>query len=258
MPQSTLSISKLCFIPLTLCLLLAPARAENNGNIYDPWESYNRTVFDFNHKLEKNLVRPVAKLWRKTPESVQESATNFFRNLETPWIIMNNVLQGEGQKAGDNTVRFVGNTVFGVFGLFDVVSHQGPQYDPADLGQTLAKWGVGEGPIFVVPIIGTPKPMRAVASSGIEQLTNPIVNAHSTSTKNQVFVGQVINNDANAMDVIESTEASSQDLYITTRSMLVQQRRAFVSGNELTIDDEEDDPFADFDDDMSEDPSDSQ
>lgn len=216
----------------------------DSGQINDPFESYNRAMFDFNHGVEKNVLRPVAKAWQKTPEPVQKSANNFFRNLQTPWIILNNILQGNAHKAGDNTIRFVGNTVFGVFGLFDVVAVDGPQYESADLGQTLAKWGVGEGPVFVAPIIGSPQPLRAVASSTTETLANPIINDHSTRTQNQVMVGRAVNDESAVLGVIESTEASSQDLYATTRAMLVQQRRAFVGGNELTADDGDDDPFA--------------
>ena len=229
-------------------LLTIPVHANNADGIHDPWESYNRSMFEFNHSLEKNIVRPVAKAWRTTPEPVQKAGTDFFRNLQTPWIIINNILQGDAHKAGDNTIRFVGNTVFGLFGLFDVVSHQGPQYEPADLGQTLAKWGVNEGPIFVMPVVGTPKPMRAVVGATTEQLTNPVLTDHSTQTKILVAGGQTVVDDANALDIIESTEASSQDIYVTTRSMLVQQRRAFVKGNALSTDEGDDDPFADLED----------
>ena len=58
----------------------------------DPWERYNRAVFRFNNKVDRNIVKPVAKGYRKVfPGPVRLSVGNFFRNLFEPTTIINDL-----------------------------------------------------------------------------------------------------------------------------------------------------------------------
>ena len=230
-----------------MLITTTPAVA-GDPTINDPWENYNRAMFDTNVSIDKTIIRPVAKAWRENaPKQAQDSARNFFQNLSTPLIIINNLLQGELHKAGDNTIRFVGNTTLGLFGLFDVVSHKGPKHEPADFGQTLAKWGIGEGPVFVMPIFGTPQPLRDTTSNTAISLVDPATQNVSLAGKMAGRYLKTVDERTRDVDLIETVEQNSQDFYATARSSMLQSRRAFLKGNELTVSDDDDDPFADVD-----------
>ena len=53
-----------------------------------------------------------------------------------------------------NTARLTVNTTLGIFGIFDVAKQMGivKEYRKEDYGQTLGKWGAGEGCYLVLPI----------------------------------------------------------------------------------------------------------
>lgn len=121
----------------------------------DPWEKWNRKVFQVNDALDRWALRPVAKGYQKiTPQPVRNSVRNVFNNLSEPKNLANNLLQGKLHAAGVDTSRFLFNSTFGVLGLFDVASKMGLQRNSEDFGQTLGKWGVGSGPYVVLPLLG--------------------------------------------------------------------------------------------------------
>ena len=62
----------------------------------DPLEDANRAIFDFNQKVDRNVLVPVAKAYRTVlPEPVRDSLRDFLRNLRAPLIFVNNALQGD-------------------------------------------------------------------------------------------------------------------------------------------------------------------
>ncbi len=126
-----------------------------NEEIADPLESMNRVFFDVNEFLDTLLLRPVAEVYRNIlPEPVRDSIRNFLRNLNTPVILANDLLQGESKRAETTFNRFLINTTLGVGGLFDVAFDMGHLYHNEDFGQTLAVWGADEGIYLVLPLLG--------------------------------------------------------------------------------------------------------
>lgn len=125
------------------------------ANEEDPWESLNRKVFVFNDTLDRWALRPVAVGYQKiTPQPVRTGVRNFFGNLGEGKNLFNNLLQAKFRDAGIDTSRFLFNTTFGVFGVFDVATKMGLQRNDEDFGQTLGKWGVESGPYVVLPLLG--------------------------------------------------------------------------------------------------------
>lgn len=121
----------------------------------DPWEKWNRKTFALNDTLDRWALRPLAVGYQTiTPQPVRRSVRNFFGNLGEGKNLLNNLLQAKFHDAGVDTARFMFNTTFGVFGLFDVATRMGLQRNDEDFGQTLGKWGVPSGPYLVVPFIG--------------------------------------------------------------------------------------------------------
>ncbi|QJB55141.1 VacJ family lipoprotein [Pseudodesulfovibrio sp. zrk46] len=124
--------------------------------IYDPWEPMNRNLYSFNAGFDQYFMLPVTGAYETVlPSPVRFGVNNFIENANEVPRLVNCMLQGNGEKSGITFSRFAINTIFGVFGLFDVASLQEslPRQDE-DFGQTLGVWGVGNGPYFVMPVLG--------------------------------------------------------------------------------------------------------
>jgi phospholipid-binding lipoprotein MlaA len=129
----------------------------------DPLEGLNRGIFEFNRVVDGVLIKPAAQIYRGVlPQQAQDSVRSFLRNLRSPVILANDVLQGDMDRAGSTIGRFLVNTTLGIGGLFDVASELGMPFHDEDFGQTLAVWGVGEGPYLVLPLLGPSNPRDAV------------------------------------------------------------------------------------------------
>ena len=107
-----------------LCLLLiftsAPLFASESTDA-DPFEEWNRVIFSFNQKADQYVLKPVAKGYQAvTPAPVRKSVSNFLNNLGEPITMINSVFQAKPGKAVRSMTRFVFNTTFGIFGIFDV------------------------------------------------------------------------------------------------------------------------------------------
>lgn len=142
-------------ITATLLTGCATAKQQPAVEENDPWERYNRAVFRFNNKVDRNIVKPVAKGYRNVfPGPVRLSVGNFFRNLFEPTTIINDLLQGKLGQAASDTGRLLINTTIGIFGLFDVATTWGIERNQEDFGQTLAVWGINPGPYVILPFLG--------------------------------------------------------------------------------------------------------
>ena len=90
----------------------------------DPWESTNRTIFEFNNKLDDYLFTPIAKAWREIPDIPRKPIANAANMAKTPINLGNAILQLNKQSIGDILGRFVINMTFGLGGMFDIASTQ--------------------------------------------------------------------------------------------------------------------------------------
>lgn len=140
----------------------------------DPWEKLNRNTFAFNQKVDTYLIRPAAKGYEfVVPEYARERIGNIYGNLNEPANVLNNALQGKGEGALVSLFRLMINTTLGLGGMYDVAGTAANQ--PArreDFGQTLAVWGVGNGPYFVIPFLG-PSTVRDTVGLGADYFTAP-------------------------------------------------------------------------------------
>ncbi|MBT4289515.1 MAG: VacJ family lipoprotein [Deltaproteobacteria bacterium] len=124
--------------------------------IYDPFEGYNRTMTDLNDGLYLYILDPVASGYAYVvPEGGRKGVSNFIDNLFYPIRLVNNILQAKFYCAGKETLRFVINCTIGILGIFDPAEDWfGIEPCVEDFGQTLGFWGVGPGPHFVLPFLG--------------------------------------------------------------------------------------------------------
>jgi len=130
-----------------------PAGVEPSPN--DPWEPFNRSVFEFNEGLDKYLLKPVVAGYRFVlPEFVRDGIYNFFSNYSDIYTALQNLLQGKPDYAFSDLMRVVVNTTFGLGGLIDMATPGGLPKHKEDWGQTFGVWGIPSGPYVVLPFFG--------------------------------------------------------------------------------------------------------
>jgi len=214
------------------------------ANDDDPWEDWNRKVFQFNETIDYYSAKPLAQAYRNvTPQVVDDAITNVFSNLEEPFVIVNNLAQGKFVDALSDTGRFIVNSTLGIFGIFDVARHLGMPKHEEDLGQTLAFWGVDSGPYLVLPILG-PSTVRDTASFGIEitalEVIDPQTKAFDTKPLyySSIFAEYL---DIRA-DLIPDEGIISGDRYSFMRSLYLQRREYLINDGQVQ------DEFGDFED----------
>ena len=121
----------------------------------DPWESFNRSVFEFNEGLDKYVLKPVVSGYRFVlPEFIREGVYNFFSNYNDIYTALNNLLQGKPDYAFNDLMRVVVNTTIGLGGLIDLATPGGLEKHKEDFGQTFGVWGIPSGPYVVLPFFG--------------------------------------------------------------------------------------------------------
>jgi len=135
---------------------------------YDPWEGYNRRMYDLNARFDRYIFNPAAEGYKRVfPGFVRSGVHNFMRNIREILNIYNSALQFRFRTAGRSTGRFLVNSTVGIAGLLDPASEMGLYYQREDFGQTLGVWGVGPGPYFVLPILG-PSTVRDAVGFGVD------------------------------------------------------------------------------------------
>lgn len=200
----------------------------------DPLEPFNRAMFRTDQVLDKALVRPVVKTYRFiVPDGGRRSIGNALRNLRSPITLIHDVLQGEPSRAGITVSRFFVNTFIGVLGLFDVGEEIGLPYHSEDFGQTLAVWGIGDGPFVYVPLFG-PSTIRDGTGFGVDAFfVDPLAwysrgDGAVTWIQWAVLGGTFINLKDETMFATDELKASSIDYYASLRSAYRQIRASEI------------------------------
>ena len=208
--------------------------------IYDPIEPINRAIFSFNNVADRVILEPIAKGYKKLPSPLQSGLSNFLSNLRTPLVIVNQILQGQGENAVQSTGRFLVNSTAGVFGLFDVADRIGLEEKEEDFGQTLATWGVGDGFYIVLPLFG-PSNLRDTTGMVMTMITDPM-NAYFVSEGEAWLVpmrtaANAVDQRSKIIDEVNALRDNSVDYYAAVRSSYYQNRKAAINNvddSELT------------------------
>ncbi|HEX3430671.1 MAG TPA: VacJ family lipoprotein [Rhizomicrobium sp.] len=148
----------------------APEAVNNN----DPLEPMNRAVYNFDEKVDQYALLPIAGLYlNNVPKGVRGAIHNVFANAEEPVTIINDTLQLKLLEAGRMTVRLALNSTIGIGGIVDVAAKHDLDDKQADFGQTLDRYGIGEGPFLVLPVIG-PDPPRDLIGDAADLFIDPL------------------------------------------------------------------------------------
>jgi phospholipid-binding lipoprotein MlaA len=143
----------LCWVGVMVGCASIPAGVQPSPS--DPWEPFNRSVFEFNEGLDAYVLKPVVKGYRFIlPEFVRDGIYNFFSNYNDIYTALQNLLQGKPDLAFSDLMRVVVNTTFGLGGLIDMATPGGLPKHKEDWGQTFGVWGIPSGPYVVLPFFG--------------------------------------------------------------------------------------------------------
>jgi phospholipid-binding lipoprotein MlaA len=194
----------------------------------DPFESFNRDVYAFNDALDRALFGPVARAYlRHVPEPARRGVGNFFTNLTGPNVVLNDVLQGKFRQAFEDTMRFVFNSTFGVGGLMDVASAKGLVRHEEDFGQTLAVWGIPQGPFLMIPVLG-PFTTRALHGAAMSYFTYPLFWVDDVRITAPLAALGFIDVRAGAEAALRVVEETALDPYVFVRNAYLQRRNFLI------------------------------
>lgn len=214
---------------LAASLVALPAQAQDAN---DPLEPINRVIFDANEVFDVNILRPAALFYRDNlPSPVRNGVTNFLQNLRSPLTFANQLLQGDVHGAGVALARFLLNTTVGIGGFIDVAGRNGMPYEYESLDQTLAVWGLPEGPYLVLPLFGGSS-IRDAAGFGVEFFYDPaslyLDNVHMYELA--LVRGMVAGVDTRAIyiDILDDMKRNSLDYYAAMRSLYRQRRDNWI------------------------------
>ena len=215
-------------LPVAAAALLAGCAGIGPQQSSDPWEGLNRKTFAFNDALDKAVLKPVATGYQKVvPEFARTGVSNFYSNLEDVGTSLNNILQGKPKDGLLDAGRFVINTVFGVFGLWDVATPMGLEKHYEDFGQTLGVWGVQPGPYLVLPLFG-PSTIR----DGPAKFVDPSWYYRTAIDNNTVYWSfwtlGIVNTRAGLLKAEGVLDEAALDKYQFIRDAWLQRRRSQV------------------------------
>lgn len=192
----------------------------------DPFEPFNRSMYEVHQVVDGNVVKPIAEGYVKVvPELIRTGVSNFSGNLDDLFTGVNNVLEGRGQQAGDDFGRVLLNSTFGILGIFDLASMMGIPKDHKDFGITLGKWGVPAGPYLFVPLFG-PTTVRDGTGTLVRVLVaSPIGYIPDVPLRNSIYGVGYVDARAQALSAESVLDTAALDRYRFLRNAYLKNRQ---------------------------------
>lgn len=238
--KSTVKIIACAVFAVTLTACATPQQAADVRPVEtDPLEPFNRAMFQVHDTLDQAVLYPVAWTYKTVvPNQFQYYVHSFLTNLAEPIVFLNDVLQGNPDRAFNTFMRFTLNSTFGLAGALDFAGEAGFPAHDEDFGQTLAVWGVNSGPYIFLPLIGPTNPRDAVGRA-VDSFLDPFNRVARNNDAEGFLYGRLaaegIDRRARLIPYYNDMRESSVDFYATLRSAY-SQRRASEIRNEETGD----------------------
>ncbi len=231
--------------PLAVALALAGCASVPAGGgaavATDPWEGFNRRVYAFNDGFDEAVFKPVATAYRDAvPQLVRTGVSNFFGNVGDAWSSANQFLQGKFQLGLEMGFRVLTNTVFGLGGVLDPATEMGLTRRSEDFGQTLGRWGLGQGPFLVLPFLG-PSTVRDTAGLVVDRQSAPSTLAHTEAGRYGLTTLELVNLRANLLSATQLLDAVALDRYAFLRDAYLARRLDALHDGAPPMEDFEDD-----------------
>ena len=205
----------------------------------DPLKDLNQKTHNLNQTLDLQVASPVARFYKRiTPDFIEIGVTNFTQNVEDLSIGLNNILQGKIKSGFSDLGRFALNSTIGIAGFLDIATDMGLEKHDEDFGQTLAVWGVPDGPYLVLPGLG-PSTMRDTLAMIPDAFLTPLWLIDHDRTSYSLTAIDLIDTRARYLG-LESVVIG--DEYLFYRDAYLQSRQFEIKDGEI------EDDFDDFDD----------
>lgn len=219
---------------LSITIILGGCASTGSSDPRDPIEEFNRAMFKFNEGIDNALFKPIAKGYRTAvPPPINQGVSNFFGNINDVVSAVNGLLQAKFKQGGSDIARVLINSTLGIFGLFDFATDMGFEKHDEDFGQTMGKWGIGNGPYLVLPILG-PSTVRDTAGFVVDaNAFDPIYQADHIPTRNSLLVTEAIDTRAGLLGASNVLEKAALDRYEFLKESYLQRRDAEIHGNEF-------------------------
>lgn len=220
------------FILLTFLSIFLPGCATHKQvpDPQDPLEGLNRATYQFNDKVDKIVIKPVAQLYHDaTPWPIRKGVSNFFSNLGELPTMANDALQGEPRYVLNDFWRLVLNSSVGVGGIFDVATDAGLEKRYNDFGITLARWGVTTAPYIVIPFIGPSTIRDGLALAVDYEFFTVWPYIHNISLRNSLFALDVISLRASLLEAESVMDQAALDPYVFIRNAYLQKRQSLIA-----------------------------
>jgi phospholipid-binding lipoprotein MlaA len=207
----------------------ASAAADGLDEEYDPWEPFNERMFEFNRRLDRYLLKPVAQAYNTAlPDRVQIMIANAFDNIQFVPRMMNSLFQGKLDGAVREFGRFLFNSTVGIGGLFDVAKIEGIDKSREDFGQTLGFYGVGPGPFLILPFM-EPLTVRDGIGKAVDGFMDPL--SYFTPfffTRLIMKVEETVNDRSLNLELFQGFEESVIDFYSAVRHGYLKRREKLI------------------------------
>ena len=224
----TTNCLRLCYVICGIMLLSACATVQGPGDERDPLESMNRSIFNFNEGFYNYVLDPVTETYQDlAPQPVQTGVSNFFNNIDDIFVLVNDLLQFKFAQAASDLGRFLFNTTAGIFGLIDVATHMDMPKHHEDFGQTLAVWGVGDGPYVVLPFLG-PRTLRDTGGLVVDSSYDPILDIPDDEARWGTISLKAVDIRAGLLPADRLAEKSGVEKYNFIRDAYLQHRHSLI------------------------------
>jgi phospholipid-binding lipoprotein MlaA len=207
-----------------------PPKENGFPELKDPFEGYNRFMFNVNENLYEYLMEPVARGWRFVlPEDLRIVIRNAFDNAMAPVKLVSSVVQGDWDKSGRVLGRTLINTTAGLGGMLDVAGQEyGIENVDEDFDQALGHYDVPTGPYIILPFLG-PSTARNVSGRVVDSFLSPtIFFSPSFLVGSGITVAETTNDTSFIIEDKEALEESAIDEYESVRDFYHQYREGLL------------------------------
>lgn len=135
----------------------------------------NTASLELAQDVDRALIEPLANAYENAlPKPARIGLGNFIRNISSPIVFVNDLLQLKPGRAFKTLGRFVANSTIGVGGLIDVARNKPFNLPHRHNGfaNTLGYYEVKPGPYFFVPFLG-PTTLRDLIGGAVDGVILP-------------------------------------------------------------------------------------
>jgi phospholipid-binding lipoprotein MlaA len=191
----------------------------------DPFEPMNRAFYQVHDAVDTAVMRPAIQVYTDVvPQPIRQAVSNFFNNIDDLISAVNDLLQWDLDRLGNDLGRVTLNTGWGLGGLVDIASMLGIERGNQDFGLTFGKWGFDQGPYLFVPLFG-PTTFRDGAGWITRLFVGPVGFIPDVPLRNSIYGVGAVDLRAQVTEASAIVDTAALDRYIFIRNAYLQRRR---------------------------------